>query len=95
MPTTTLDAPRGRITARVSRAHQDMLEEAAAFLGIPVNSFVVTAAMEKAGEVLETQRTIRMSARDAAVIAESLSNPPAPNAALLEAGKVYKEMIRG
>ena len=76
---------KARITARVPTGVQATLEEAAAFLGVPVNSFVVTAAMEKAGDVLAKERVIQLTDRDAEFLIELMEDPPAPNAALCQA----------
>lgn len=84
---------KARITARVPVSVQAMLEEAAACLGVPVNSFLVSAAVEKANKVLEAERTIHLTPRDAEFIAQLIDRPPSPNAALLEAARTYREMI--
>ena len=93
MPTTIVE-PKTRITARVTASVQSVLEEAAACLGVPLNSFVVSAAVEKAGDVLESERRILLSQKDAAIFAELLENPPGPNAALLKAFQTYQKVVR-
>jgi uncharacterized protein (DUF1778 family) len=93
MPTAIVE-PKARITARVTASVQSVLEEAAAYLGVPLNSFVVSAAVEKAGDVLESERRILLSQKDAAVFAELLENPPGPNAALLKAAQTYRATVR-
>jgi uncharacterized protein (DUF1778 family) len=93
MATATLEA-KSRITARVPTSIQLVLEQAAAYLGVPLNSFVVTAAVEKANELLAAERAIQLGRKDAELFAKLLENPPAPSPALLEAGKAYQEMIR-
>lgn len=92
MTTATLE-PKARITARVPASVQNVLEEAAACMGVPVNSFLVSAAVEKANKVLEAERTIHLTPRDAEFIAQLVQNPPQPNAALREAARAYREMI--
>ncbi len=86
--------PKARITARVSQSTQAMLEEAAAFMGVPVNSFVVNAAVEKAGDVLAKERVIKLSQRDAGFLARLMENPPEPNASLLNAIAGVKSRVR-
>jgi uncharacterized protein (DUF1778 family) len=93
MAATTV-GPKSRITARVPLSIQMLLEQAAAYLGVPVNSFMVTAAVEKATELLAAEQTIQLGGKDAALFAKLLENPPAPCAALREAGSAYREMIR-
>lgn len=82
--------PKNRITARVTPSVQSMLEEAAAFLGVPLNSFLVSAAVEKAGDVLAKERSIRLTSRDAGFLSELMENPPEPNAYLLAAAARLK-----
>lgn len=86
--------PKTRITARVPASVQEMLETAAAYLGVPLNSFMVTAAVEKASDLLVAERIIKLGHRDAELFARLLENPPAPNAAMLEAKRIHKQMIR-
>lgn len=93
MTATTIHT-KARITARVPASVQSLLEEAAASIGVPLNSFVVTAAVEKAYELLASERSIKLGFKDAELFSQLLDNPPAPNAALLEAGRRYGQMIR-
>ena len=93
MATSTLPS-KTRITARVPAATQSVLEQAAAYLGVPLNSFVVTAAVEKATQLLAAEHTIQLGRQDADLFATLLENPPAPAPTLLEAGEAYREMIR-
>ncbi len=90
----TVGGPNSRNNDRVPTSVRMWLEQAAAYLGVPVNSFVVTAAVEKATELLAAEQTIQLGGKDAALFAKLLENPPAPCAALREAGKAYREMIR-
>lgn len=83
---------RGRITARLPQAHVGVLEEAAALVGVTVNQFVVQAATEKAHTIIETCTRIDVSRRDAALIANLLDAPPAPNAALRKAAQRYDKV---
>ena len=76
---------KNRITARVTTSVQSMLEEAAAFLGVPLNSFLVSAAVEKAGDVLAKERSIKLTSRDASFLSELMETPPEPNAYLIKA----------
>jgi len=81
----TKTEPKSRITARVGESVQALLEEAAAYMGVPLNSFLVSAAVEKAGDVLTMERVIKLGQRDAELIEQMVQNPPEPNGALLEA----------
>lgn len=55
-----------------------MLEQAAAYLGVPLNSFVVTAAVEKANALLAAAHTIQLGRKDAELFAKMLENSPTP-----------------
>ena len=93
MTSTTLD-PKSRITARIPASVQTMLEDAATFLGVTLNSFLVSAAVEKAGDVLAAERVIKLGRNDVEFMERLMDNPPEPNAALKAAAAKHKEMIR-
>jgi uncharacterized protein (DUF1778 family) len=94
MATSASPETKARITARVPTSVQSVLEEAAAYMGVPLNSFLVSAAVEKAGEVLAAERIIRLSRRDAEFFASVMENPPGPNQALRKAAQTYRNTIR-
>ncbi|MDE1348471.1 DUF1778 domain-containing protein, partial [Vibrio aestuarianus] len=49
-----------RITARVDVDTQDLLTKAAAIAGMPsINSFVLSAAIEKAKQVIEREQALK------------------------------------
>ncbi|MBF0287015.1 MAG: DUF1778 domain-containing protein [SAR324 cluster bacterium] len=79
-----------RITARVSTDIREQLIEAAAFSGSTLNQFLVQAALEKAHAVIEKERNIKLSYKDAEVFFNALENPPEPNKKLKDAVKKYK-----
>jgi uncharacterized protein (DUF1778 family) len=80
MTTITLD--RGRITARVPLAVQQTLETAASLMGATLNQFVVQTALREAERIIEQERVIRLSERDARAFLAALDHPLPPNAAL-------------
>ena len=84
---TTLD--RGRITARVPQNVQDTLQQAADLLGATLNQFVVQAALSEAQRVIERERVIHLSSKDAAFLVSLLEAPPKPNARLRRAFQDY------
>ncbi len=86
--TATISA-RGRITARVPTQVQETLELAASMVGATVNQFVVQTALREAERIIEQERVIRLSARDAEAFIRALENPPRPNAKLKAALKRY------
>ena len=90
-----LETTKDRISARVSKPVRETLEEAAAISGATLNQFVVQAALKQAHMVLERERIIRLSRRDAEVFFKALEKPPAPNARLKKAVAAYKRSCRG
>jgi uncharacterized protein (DUF1778 family) len=85
-----LETTKERISARVPKPVRKTLEEAAALSGATLNQFVVQAALKEAHTVLERERIIRLSRRDAEVFFKALEKPPAPNARLKRAVAAYK-----
>ena len=71
------------------------IEEAAAWRGVPVGSFVIEAAVRAADEVIEHERLIRLSRDDAERILALLENPPEPNVSLRKAADAHQRLIRG
>ena len=82
-----------RVTARVSESVREFIEEAAALRGTTVNQFLVQAAYEKAQQVIEEERLVRFSVRDAKAFFHALENPPAPNDALKRAARRRSEFL--
>ncbi|CAA6811933.1 MAG: Unknown protein [uncultured Sulfurovum sp.] len=81
-----------RITARVSLDTQELLSKAAALSGISsINSFVLSAAIEKANKIMEREETLKLSKRDAMLLLEALDRPAKANKKLSEAFKAYEE----
>lgn len=89
MTATTVE--RGRITARVPTQVQETLELAASMVGATVNQFVVQAALREAERIIDQERVIRLSARDAKAFVRAFENPPPPNAKLKAALKLYMD----
>ena len=79
-----------RITARVSEDIRNRLAEAAAFSGATLNQFLVQAAVEKAESIIEKERVVNLSYKDAEVFFSAIENPPKPNAKLKKAVKKFK-----
>ena len=81
-----------RITARVSLETQELLSKAAALSGISsINSFVLSAAIEKANKIMEREETLKLSKRDALLLVDALDRPAKANKKLNEAFKAYEE----
>lgn len=90
---TTSEPERARLTARVSRSVHDVIEQAALWRGVSVNSFVVQAAMKAAEEVIEHERVIRLSQQAAHKLADLLDDPPEPNSALRKAAQRRRQVL--
>jgi uncharacterized protein (DUF1778 family) len=88
------DKNDNRITARISPAVRERLESAAALSGATLNQFVVQAALKEANKVLEEERAIVLSERDADIVFGLLENPPTPNVRLQEAAMKHKAFLR-
>lgn len=88
------DKNDNRITARISPAVREQLESAAALSGATLNQFVVQAALKEANKILEEERAIVLSERDADMVFGLLENPPTPNVRLQEAAMKHKAFLR-
>lgn len=88
----TLEA-KTRVSARVTENVHETLAEAAALVGATLNQFVVQSALQKAREVIESERIIRLTEKDADVFFEALENPPEPNEALKAAAQRHRELL--
>lgn len=96
MASDTAALERERITARVPKDVRDRLEEAADLSGATLNQFLVQAAIEKADQLLERERVMRLSERDSKWLLDLLDRPPKPpNAKLREALAEYHEATNG
>ena len=88
------ESPKSRITARVNVSVQEVLADAAAILGVPLNSFIVTAAVEKASSLLAAERRVKLGPEDAKFLERLLENPPEPAPALRAAVAKHREILR-
>ena len=80
-----------RITARVDVETQDLLMKAAALAGMSsINSFVLSAAIEKAKQVIEREESLKLSQADAMLLMEALDRPATANARLQAAASRYE-----
>ena len=86
-------AKNERITARVSEQVKDTLVAAADIVGATLNQFLVQAALEKAENIIEKDKLIYLSNKDAQVFFDALDNPPEPNTKLQNAFAHYKNKI--
>jgi uncharacterized protein (DUF1778 family) len=85
-----MSAVEKRFQTRMPYHVHEKLAQAAEVLGSTLNQFVVQSALEKAHTILEQERILHMTLKDAEVFFEALENPPPPNEALIKAAQEYK-----
>lgn len=83
-----------RITARLPHANRVIIERAAAVYGATVNQFIVQTALDRAGEILEREEMLRLSARDARTFLAALESPPEPAEKLIDALKAHSRLVK-
>jgi uncharacterized protein (DUF1778 family) len=86
---------RERITARVSSAVAETLNEAADLTGTTINNFIVQAALKEAQRVIDREKTISVSRNDAAMLLSLLDSPPATNSTLTRAFERFMKVKYG
>ena len=79
-----------RVSARIAPKVYETLAQAAELSGAILNQFIVQSAYEKAQEIIEKERFIRMTARSATSFFEALEHPPEPTEKLKKAVKRYR-----
>lgn len=80
-----------RFQTRMPYHVHEKLINAAELSGATLNQFVVQSALEKANSILERERVLNLTLRDAETIFEAIENPPPPSKQLIEAAQAYKE----
>jgi uncharacterized protein (DUF1778 family) len=79
-----------RVDLRLSSQAKATLEEAAALTGQSLSDFAVSTLLERANQVLETNRRRTLTEQDALIFLKAL-DADEPNPALREAAAWYKE----
>lgn len=83
-----------RITARVDIETQNLLTKATAISGMSsINSFVLSAAIEKAKKVIEHEQTLKQSQVDATLLTNALDRPALQNSKLKAAATRYGKKL--
>lgn len=91
---TALRVPRReRLEARVNREQKALLERAAALEGRSLTDFVVASAQAAALATIQRHEVIALTARDSAVFAQALTQPPAPSDRLRAAARRHRERV--
>ena len=68
----------------------DKLVHASELLGATLNQFIIQSALEKAQLILEQERVLKITQKDAEVFFKAIENPPPPNEELVKAAIAYK-----
>lgn len=84
-----------RVSARVPARVYEIVAQAAELTGATLNQFLVQSALEKAQEVIEHERFIKMTTRSASAFFDALENPPEPSERLSSAMGAYKGSLDG
>jgi len=80
-----------RFQTRMPYHVHEKLVQASELIGSTLNQFVVQSAIEKATTILEQERLMNLTFKDAEVFFEAVDNPPEPNDFLIKAAQDYKE----
>lgn len=83
-----------RLDVRLTPAHKELIELAAAARGVTVSAFVVGTLVAEAEAAMHAPGTFRVSASNAQRLLRLLENPPAPNAAMRRAMARYANAQR-
>ncbi len=83
-----------RVTARIPHANRLIIERAAAVYGATINQFIVQSALDRAGEILEREKLLRLTERDSKSFLDALENPPEPSAALMTALRSHDRLVK-
>jgi len=74
-----------RLDVRISREHKRLIERAALVTGQPVTSFVLSSALARAREALESESRTVLTEKDGKAFVRLLDAGRAPAAALVRA----------
>lgn len=74
-----LTKTESKIPAHMPRGVYERIVAASQTVGATVNQFLVQAALDRANDILERERTIALSLEAAEHLFELIDTPPAPN----------------
>ena len=83
-----------RITARIPRASRLLIERAAAVYGATLKQFIIQSTLDRAGEILEREETLRLSERDSLTFLHALESPPNPSEKLIAALQAHDRLVK-
>lgn len=91
-----MSATLPRITARIDDKTQELLSRAAAISGVSsINSFVVSAAVEKAMSIMERERSLKLGHDDAMMLLSALDEVGHASLRLQQAASRYDDKTQG
>ena len=79
-----------RFQTRMPYHVHNKLVQASELLGATLNQFIIQSALEKAQSILEQERVLNLTQKDAEIFFEAIENPPQPNEELVKAAIAYK-----
>jgi len=82
-----------RISVRVPENIHALLSQAAGVLGSTMNQFVLQTAIDRAKQVVEEEKIIRLSGESSRQFFEALENSPDPNTKLLGAARAHQALF--
>lgn len=83
------------VTIRPTEDLHSRLADAAAWMGVSLNNFVLEAAAERADLILQRRQSISLTEEDAQFLLDALEKPAQPNAALQRAFEDHKKLFDG
>jgi uncharacterized protein (DUF1778 family) len=81
-----------RVDLRISKEHKEILEQAAAIMGQPLTTFILSSTLDRARDILDREVVTKLSRRDMNRLFKILENPKKPGPALRKAAKRYKAL---
>lgn len=95
MPTRLVreNVQEGRVAARMPVEIQKRIMEAASLTGSTLNQFLVSAAIDRANEVLERERAINHNFEAAKIVLDLIANTPKPNESLKKAMRRRRQLL--
>lgn len=82
-----------RLNLRLKPDAKRRIEQAAAFEGKTVSSFILSSALATAERTIRQHETVALSRRDAEVFFDAVGNPPKPNAKLAKAIEEHRRRV--
>lgn len=90
MSATAMEQKKERVTARISQSVLEKIEYAAALQGATINQFLVSSALHNAEEIIEHERSVKLSNEEALRFMAMLEEPVKPNARLRAAFQSFQ-----